>query len=303
MVARRDYHDLIRVRAEWLDHFCGNHPASERWCPAVCRVPNIEDEHGMFDYLRHVDGRWAAVLAGEAGLGAYILCRTDKEGGKVVIEHGSPRVSPACAYKDAAGELVQFVCGLAEEWGLQTVEVGFHGFPDEVGPLADLCLKQGFEDHSRLEMVSRQLPMSPGSPPLQFRSAADVGLETACEVEATLMDWSLEHTRGNLEFSRKMWSVDDNDWLVAYDGESPAGTVRMALTPEGIGVLDAFGLLAGSRGRGLGIHLLAAGLSLLIGRTSAVWLDVDRHNVPALKTYEKAHFQVHHRHGGMKKQL
>ena len=44
---------------------------------------------------------------------------------------------------------------------------------------------------------------------------------------------------------------------------------------------------------------IAGGLSRLIGKTEVVWLDVDHDNVPALRVYERAGFQVHHRSGGM----
>jgi ribosomal protein S18 acetylase RimI-like enzyme len=73
----------------------------------------------------------------------------------------------------------------------------------------------------------------------------------------------------------------------------------MALSREGVGVVDVFGLLEEHRGRGLGIGLLAAGISRLAGKTNTVWLDIDEDNGPAVSTCKRAGFRIHHRHGGM----
>jgi len=119
------------------------------------------------------------------------------------------------------------------------------------------------------------------------------------ENEAKMRGWSMEQTKKNLAFSRKMWSMPESDWLAAYEEGRPVGTVRMAMTHEGIGVVDAFGLLEAYRGRGLGVHLLAGGLSCLAGKTDVIWQDVDHDNVPARRVYDRVGFQVHHHHGEM----
>lgn len=129
--------------------------------------------------------------------------------------------------------------------------------------------------------------------------AADVGPEAVGEVEARMRGWAAAEVEKNLAVSRTMWSVADRDWLAAYEGRTPVGVVRMAVTREGVGVVDAFGLAKEHRGRGLGIHLLAAGLARLAGQTDVVWLDVDLDNVPALRVYQRAGLHVHHLDGSM----
>ena len=179
--------------------------------------------------------------------------------------------------------------------------MGFHGVPDEVEPLVSLYERLGFACHLRLEMVGRQLGIDPGPRRLEFRSADEIGEDSLLALEAELRGWSLEQARKNLAVSRKMWSVPNSDWLGACEGEKLVGTARMAVTREGVGVLDDFGLLESWRGHGLGIHLLAAGLSRLAGKVEVVWLDVDHDNVPARRVYERAGFEVLHLHGTMAK--
>ena len=304
IATRRDYHAMVRIRAEWIDRFCDDHPAGERWCPANAPVPWIEDEAALLGHLPREKGdRWAALLAGEGEADAYILCRTDEAKDELVIERHNPRVSPRVQLDDAGGKLLEFAVRRAAEQGLHRICMPFHGFPDEVGPLIDLYRRHGFQGHPRIEMTIRQLRIDPGPQRLRFRSAEEIGLDAVCEIEARMRDWSPEQTKKNLEFSQRMWSLSDMDWLAAYEGEHPVGTVRMAVTREGVGVVDAFGLLREYRGRGLGIHLLAGGLSCLIGKTDVVWQDVDHDNVPALRVYERAGFRVHHHHGEMALEL
>lgn len=300
MGTRRDYHAFVKVRAEWLDRFCGAHPAGERWCPANAPVPWIEDEATLFKHLPHEEGDcWAAVSASQREADAYILCQADQAKGELSIWRNNPRVSPRVEPDKVGSKLIEFAVRKAHEQGLQRVCVSFHGFPDEIDPLMALYRKHGFEGQPRLEMVSHQLLVDPGPQRLQFRSAEEARLDALYEIDAAIHSWSVEQSKKNLEISRKMWSVSDTDWLAAYEGQNLVGTVRMAVTREGVGVVDAFGLLEAYRGRGLGIHLLAGGLSCLIGKTEVVWLDVDHDNIPALRVYRRAGFQVHHHHCGM----
>ena len=300
MATRRDYHAMVKVRAEWLDGYCGAHRAMERWCPANAPVPWIEDEAALFRHLPREGGdHWALVLTGQGGVEGYMLCRSDSEKKELVIERGNPRVSPKIQLEDAGGELVEWVVRWASEEGLERLCISFHGFPDEVDPLVELYRQHGFEGYPRLEMVSRYLTVDTEERCLAFRSAEEIGLEAVCEVEAEMRGWSMEQTRRNLEFSQRMWLMPTSAWLVAYREGDPAGTVRMAMTHEGVGVVDAFGLLEAYRGQGLGIHLLAGGLSCLVGKTDIVSLDVDHDNMPAQRVYNRAGLRVHHHHGEM----
>lgn len=202
----------------------------------------------------------------------------------------------------AGSKLLEFVIRQAGERGLTRVGMFFHGIRDEVDPLISLYREHGFQlarGQPRLEMLTRRLSIDPGPHDIRFRSAEEVGPAVLLGVEAAIQDWSLEQARENLEFSREMWSVPDTDWLAAYEDENPVGVVRMAVSREGVGVVDAFGLLREHRGRGLGICLLARGLSCLIGKTEVVRLDADHDNVPALRLFERAGFQVHHLHGNL----
>lgn len=107
------------------------------------------------------------------------------------------------------------------------------------------------------------------------------------------------------EFSERMWGTTDpkTDWLVAYDGEQLVGTVRVAVTREGLGVLDDIALIKEYRGRGFGRCLLARGLSALIGRTEIVRLDCEQDNTSAVQLYRQAGFKIHHEHGELRKEL
>lgn len=304
MATRRDYHALVKVREEWNDRFCGAHRAEERWCPAQAQVSCVEDNATLIKHLQDRESdRWVAVLTGQGETEAYMLCQTDKDKSELLIERHNPRVSPRIQLEEAGSKLLEFVIRYACEQGLQRVSVFFHGFPDEVDPLMSLYRKLGFEGHPRFEMVSRQLAVDRGPQHLQFRSAEEIGLDAFHEIDGMLHGWSVEQSKKNSGISRAMWCIEPGtDWLVAYEGLNLVGTVQVAVTHEGVGVLDYIAIVEEYRGRGLGRCLLTRGLSALVGRTEVVWLDVDHDNIPAVWLYKRAGFQVHHHHGGMTKE-
>lgn len=309
MADSRDYRAVIRLRAEWLDRFCANHPGEERWCPAGCRVPDIEDEHLLSDHLPrperidpHTLARenacWAAGVLSEGKADAYLLWRANKEKRELAIWKHTPRVSSRVELEEAGGQLVDFVLQHAREQGLKQVSISLHGFPDEVDPLVDLYHAHGFKGELRWEMVSHQLHLDPGPHQLEFRSAEEVGLDSFYEIDAKLRNWPAEDSKKSCAMSQKMWTVEPGtDWLLAYEGRELVGTVQVAVTPTGVGVLDGIAVVPEHRGRGLGRALLARGLSALIGRTDVVWLDVDQDNVSAQQLYQWAGFKLLHRHG------
>lgn len=304
IATRLDSRALVRVREEWLDGFYGAHPARERWCPAMVPVPHVEGNRALLDLFRDGDDEQCGFVIEEQGqVMAYLLCRIDDAESQLTIQRHNPRVSPQCSTLGADIALIEAAVRYAEERGLRRVSVSFHGFPDEIEPLVGSYRGQGFRGPLRLEMLSRELHIDPGPRPLQFRSAAEIGLDAAGEVEAKMRGWTVEKVRSNYDISLRMWQLAETDWLAAYEGGKPVGTVRTAVTHDGIGVADAFGLIEQYRGRGLGIHLLAGGLSCLSGKTNVVWLDVDEDNVPARRVYERACFRVHHLHGEMAKEL
>ncbi len=315
MATRRDYHGCIKLRAEWLDRFCAAHPPAERWCPANCRVPNVEDEGLLRQHLHlpeRIDlqtlagdnDRSAVVLPGPGGIDAYLLWRVEPAERRLSIEGQTPRVSRHTQARDAADRLLAFVLRHAAKQGLTDVRMSFHGFPDEVRPLIDLYRKHGLEGDPRREMLSRQLSIDSGLGQLDFRSAEEVGLDTFHEMNAAVRRITAAASKADLAFSQKMWSVDTaTDWLVAYDGQDLAGTVQVGVLREGVGVVDYIGILETYRGRGLGRCVLARGLSALVGRADVAFLDVDHDNVPAIRLYERAGFCVHHHHGQMTRTL
>ena len=315
VATRRDYHECIKLRAEWLDRFCAVHPPAERWCPANCRVPNIEDEDMLRQHLHppeRIDpqtlvgenDRSAIVLPRQDGIDGYLLWRVDPAEGRLSIEAQTPRVSGHAQAHDAAGRLLECVLQHAAKQGLTEVAMSFHGFPDEVRPLIDLYRRHGFEGDPRREMLSRELSIEPGPGQLDFRSAEEVGPDAFYDMNAAVRRVTAADSEADLAFSQKMWSVDTaTDWLVAYDGQDLAGTVQVGVLREGVGVVDYVGILEAYRGRGLGRCVLGRGLAALVGRTDVVFLDVDHDNVPAIRLYERAGFRVHHRHGEMTRKL
>ena len=131
-----------------------------------------------------------------------------------------------------------------------------------------------------------------------------MGLEAFHAAEALFREKSVEWSRENCDTSRRWWCVDPSkDWLVAYEGQSQVGTLMLAVTREGVGVLDGIFVGKEYRRRGFGRCMLARGLSRLAESTDVVWLDTDEDNAPARGLYEGAGFSVHHRHGGMTAKL
>ena len=304
MASRRDYHQLVRLRAEWLDAFWRAHPAPERWCPACAGVPWIEDELALDQYVIGKKGKWAAVSCSQGGPTGYVLCRKDESKKELVIEGQTPRIAPAAQTKEVGGSLLNFVLQQGAEQGLSKASVFYHGFPDQIDPLVDVCRGAGLKGKIRLEMVSRELHIDPGPAQLQFRSAEEIGLDAFYAADALFREKSVEWTKESCDISRRWWYVDPSkDWLAAYDGETLVGTLRVAVTHEGVGVIDGIFVGKEYRRRGFGRCMLARQLSCLAGRTDVVWLDTDEDNVPALRLYEGAGFSIHHRHGGMSAKL
>jgi len=218
----------------------------------------------------------------------------------------TPRVSARTELEQAGAPLIDFVLGQAEEQALKQVNVSLHGFPDEVDPLVDLYRAHGFEGEPRWEMVTYRLRIDPGAHQLQFRTAGEAGLETFSQSEVISgQSPSAEESRKECELSQRMWSSVEphTDWLIAYEGRDVIGTVRVAVTATGVGLLDSIAVAEERRGRGLGRVLLARGLSALVGRTDVVWLDTDHDNVPAQRLFRWAGFQLHHRHGRLTAEL
>ena len=299
LATRRDYQAMVRLRAEWLDEFVHEHPARERWCPSGCRVPRIEDETELLFSLTGKDGRGAAVLSGPDGIDAFVLWRTNEADHRIEIQGQTPRVCPHMGLDEAGNALVELVIQHAVEHGMPKVCVFLHGFPDEVHPLIGLYRRHGFvptEGHPRLEMLGAPMAVSPDPNRLQFRSAKEIGLDEFHETNAALRGWSVEQSVANGDISERMWGDvrPETDWLVAYEGEDLVGVVQMAVTRDGIGVVDGVTVVAHRRGRGLGMCLLSKGLAAVTGRTDVVWLDVDHDNAPAVQLYKRAGFRVHH---------
>jgi len=294
-------HDLeacIRLRMAWLERFREAHSSEERWCPAGVPVPWVEDEGTIREHLTEGEsGCWAAVLTKLGQVEAYVLGRSDKVRGELLIQPHNPRVSVGVRPEEAGSRLLDFAIRHAAEEALERVRVSLHGFRDEVDPLVGLYRRHGFEGPPRLEMLSHRLLLDVGSYHLQFRSGEEIGLDGFYEIDATIRGCSVEESKRNLGISRRMWSVDPGtDWLAAYDGGSLVGVVEVAVTRGGVGVVDHLGIVKEYRGRGLGLRLLAGGLSALAGRTKTVWLDVDQDNLPALRLYDRAGFKLHHLH-------
>ena len=298
---RRDYHGLVKVRAEWLDGFYRAHPAEQQWCPATCPVPGIADERAILRHLAGAKGKWAAVSEDCGKAVAYILCRIDRTREELLIEGQTPRLCPEAEFGGCGRGLLTFVVQQAAKRGLKRVRMSYHGFPGEVTPLIEFYEEHGFSKECKFEMLNHHLRIDPRGAHLQFRSAEDVGLEVFFRGEAACGYCSSpEHSRRRGEFSRKTWAVQpDTDWLVAYDGEDLVGTVRVAVTHEGVGILDGIAMAPQCRGKGIGRAVLARGLSALVGRTDLVYLDVHHNNPAAMRLYEGAGFRTHHVHGEM----
>jgi len=308
---RRDYRDLVRIRAEWLDRFVADHPAPERWSPAGARVPELEDEYLLAKHLPRPDRLdpdtlarqndcWAALATKDGKALGYILWRIDLEKRGLEICTNTPRVVEGPDLAEPGSTLVDLLLHHAREQNLKQVTVRLQGFPGEVGPLVELYHDHGFAGDLRWQMVSRQFDLDPGTHRLTFRSAADIGLDAFFEAEVISgQAASPEESKEDCEISQKMWlSVEPGtDWFVGYEAGEVVGTVRTAVTATGVGVLDAISVAAEHRGRGLGRELLARGVASLRGRTDVVWLDVDHDNVPALRLYEWAGFKLLQRHG------
>jgi GNAT superfamily N-acetyltransferase len=309
LATRRDYRVLVKLRAEWLDAFCASHPAAQRWCPARWPVPNLESENELFHHLLHPEeserqDQLAVGLYDDSGARAYLLWTTPADAAQAQILHHSPRVSPGLPIDEAGRPLVDAMLQQTSDHGIQKVSVFLHGFPDEIDPLVQLYRTCGFEGELRQEMLSHRLTLEEGPSGLTFRSASDIGLDRFYQLDARIRNWSVEESRKNLAFSQKMVSVDPSaDWLVAYEGDSLVGTVQVALTSTGVGLLDHLEIVAEYRRRGLGQALLARGLEALRGRTEVVWLDVDEDNRAARRLYERAGFTLHHRHGTLTAKL
>lgn len=306
MGTRRDYSKLVRVRAEWLDTFYRYHPAAERWCPSAMRVPHIEDEQTLFRYLYNAEG-CLAVVESERPYG-YILCQAREDQKVLVIAGQTPCVWPGLAFEKVGRKLIEFALHQARKQGLAKISLNFHGVPDEVDPMAGLYRNHGFTGLSRFEMLSNRLHVDVGMQQLRFRSAVEIGLNAFYECNASARHLSAEASKKDCDFSlqrgQRWGSVDPStDWIAAYDGHDPVGIVRMAVDGEGIGILDELAIIKKHRGRGLGICLLARGLSALEGRADIVRLDVDDDNVPALKLYARAGFNVHHHHGTLERNV
>ena len=306
MATRRDHRNMVKLRAELLDRFHAAHRAGRRWCPALCNVPNIEDEDIMLKHLTGRDGRWAAALYCQGMLWAYVLCRTDKENSELRIEGQTPRVLPRSGFCETGAKLLKYVIQQAIESGLTKIKAVYHGFSDELALFRQLYQTHGFTGECKFEMLSCQLRIHPGSARLEFQSAEDIGLEAFYEAEAVCGYISTtERSKRDCEFSVKMWPDvrPATDWLVAYECAHLVGTVRVGVTREGIGVLDAIAVAPNRRGRGLGRALLARGLTALVGRTDVVWLDVHHDNPAAIRLYRRAGFETHHVNGDMNKDL
>lgn len=306
LATRKDYHAMVGVRARWLDSFLAAHPAEQRWCPATCRVPEIEDEQALLMHLAGKDGRWAAVSQRSGKTVAYILSRTDEAEGQLRIEGQTPRVSSQAEFDGQGGELLSLVLQQAAKQGLKKVRASYHGFPDEVQPLRQLYNAHGFAGECLFEMLTRELSIDAAPKALQFRSAEQIGLEAyyRSEVQCGAVP-SIERSQRNCEFSRKMWGNVEpgRDWLAAFDSGELVAAVRVAVSREGVGVLDAIGVAPERRGQGIGRAVLARGLAALIGRTDAARLDVHRNNPAAIRLYQRAGFEVHHVHGQLTKDV
>jgi ribosomal protein S18 acetylase RimI-like enzyme len=302
---RADYHAMVLLRARWLDEFVMVRPADQRWCPAACPVPDIEDERTLLKHITGADGRSAFVIEIRGRLSAYILCRVDEANRTLRIEGQTPRVLPGVCMEETYGQLLERAVQQALRSGLVKVKARFHGFPDEVEPLRRPFQARGFTGECKFEMVTHALQLDPGPECLLFRSADQIGLDAFCEAEAACgYCSSVQRCRENGEFSRKMWNVTPStDWLAAYAGAALLGTVRVAVSREGIGVLDAIAVAPERRGRGIGHALLARGLAALVGRTDVVRLDVHHDNPAAIRLYQRAGFRVHHVHGDLSKDL
>ena len=85
--------------------------------------------------------------------------------------------------------------------------------------------------------------------------------------------------------------------------EPSSASRRIAVSREGVGVLDGIAVAPERRGRGIGRALLAKGLTALAGRTDIVRLDVHHDNPAAIRLYERAGFRTHHVHGEMVRAL
>ncbi len=297
-----DLDACLRVHLNWLNAFCAAHPAEEWWCPAGALVPDVDDGGRLRQYLWREGGRWAAVGTSSREIVSYVLCRVDPGRRQMMIEHQGPRAAPTA--RADLGRLVGFVVGRAKQQGLASASVSVHGPQDQIGPLVNLYRESGFEGLPRLEMLGHPGNFDTGSSTLTFRSAEDVGVEAFHEMDAMVRGCSAEESRDNLSLSFRMWTVNPRtDWQAAYERGRVVGVVELAVTREGVGVIDHIEVLEAYRGRGFGKQILAHAMSSFIGRTQVVWLDADQDNSPALRLYQWARFRVHHLHGGLTRQI
>ena len=297
-----DWGACCELREQWLVKFNQAHAPADCWCPAGVPVPRLENEQMIREHFSCEGEAWAAVLADGSEVLAYLLCRSDSGKSELKIEHHGPRVRGQANVEAAASRLFSFVMPHAAEQGLRKTSIFWHGFPDEIRPLAALYSCLGFDGKLRLEMIGRQFQLDAGAHTTTFRSAEEIGPEEFHRAEVSVGEWpSVEEAQANGEFSQRMWPAIQpaQDWFAAYEEGRLVGIVRTAVTRNGVGVLDGICLGQEYRGRGLGRSLLAHALRCLSGRTELVWLDVDEDNTPARRLYQWAGFRVHHVQGAM----
>jgi len=302
--SRQDFLPLLRLREQWVERFASDHPPQERWCPATYPVWDVPDERTLLPHLAGSDGRGAAVATASGDVCALLLFWREKDNSQLAVANQNPLFLPHETSAAAGGMLVDFALAEARRQSLTSVRMGFHGFVDQIDPTRALYLARGFSGELLFEMVTASLRIDPGPTALEFRSAEAFGLEAYYQLEqACGYCRSADAARANCEFSKKMWAQADpaRDWLVGCLDGRAVGIIRVAVTQQGLGVVDAIAVVPEHRGRKIGLAMLAHGLSVLAGRTHLAYLNVHHDNPAAIRLYQLAGFRTHHVHGELVK--
>lgn len=296
----QDLAACLALRSRVLHRIGDRLRPEETWCPAGVQIPWISGEEKTAEHLKgSTDDRWAVVLEKKDTVAGCLLIRTVVKRKELVIQGHQPWSSPTSEDKEQIAKLVRFVIAQARSPGMEKVRYHFHGPERQVLPLAGLYRSLGFNGGIRLEMVTRDFDVDPGRRDIRFRTAGEIGEDTFHESEVAVGRFgSIEESKEDCDFSRRMWTVDpDTDWVVAYVGSEPVATTRVAIAKNGTGVVDDVTVAGDRRNEGIGRAVLARALLSLNGRTEAVWADTDEDNSPAIRLNRKLGLWIHHHHG------
>lgn len=165
---------------------------------------------------------------------------------------------------------------------------------------------RGLEQVAETYTYALTLAGPPPVPPLALLPADDLPDDQVLGVyEAAYRDTADESHRSSPEsFAVKLeraktiplLAPERSGWLIAFEGDQPAGLVFASLETEPYGSpktgwIVEIGVVPEARGRGLSKGLLAAGLeSLALRGATEVLARIDVHNTPSVRLHEGAGF-------------